>query len=273
MRKAVIITAPFDPVSGHHISLAKSLLKEGKADAVFFRPEEGEHYKERCRMITQAVQPYRKIMPYDKRKAKEYSVTEIIGIAAADLHEADPIMVRWPCISRRNRRFIMENGLYRMELAGAQVSEKRFRHMQQVAQLSAELAPSLGIDPEQAYTAGLFHDIAKYMDEDLLEKYMDIYDPGFKALNRPLWHQFAGAHYMSRCLKMSDRSVLKAIRHHATGDDKAPLSMLIYCMDKLDPSRGYDSRETIELCRRDLKAGFDEVHRQQQEYLKKEGII
>ncbi|MFR9255120.1 MAG: hypothetical protein ACLVJ6_06155 [Merdibacter sp.] len=45
--------------------------------------------------------------------------------------------------------------------------------------------------------------------------------------------------------------------------------MILFCADKLERGRGYDSSEQIALCSQDLQAGL-RVKNEQQAYLKKE---
>ena len=72
------------------------------------------------------------------------------------------------------------------------------------------------------------------------------------------------------CIRDSNKNILKAVKHHVEGDDLSILSMIVYVSDKLDPSRGYDSNEQIELCKKNIRKGYERVKQEQLEYLKKE---
>lgn len=37
---------------------------------------------------------------------------------------------------------------------------------------------------------------------------------------------------------------------------KNPYAMMVFCADKLDPLRGYDSSKLIEICNKDIKKGL-----------------
>ncbi len=171
------------------------------------------------------------------------------------------------------RRYIITKGLYDEAIAQATVNEKRWEHVQSVAALCRDIAIANGLDGNKAYRAGLLHDIAKDMDRDRLDTYMDIYYPDKKELNHHIWHQYVGAAHLKRYYKLEDREILRAVEHHCLGDDDSPLSMVVYCADKLDPSRGYDSSKEIELCKQNIRKGFEVVHQQQEAYLRKEGIL
>ena len=41
--------------------------------------------------------------------------------------------------------------------------------------------------------------------------------------------------------------------------------MMVFCADKLDPLRGYDSTKLIEICNKDIKEGFDLVVQQRED--------
>ena len=56
---------------------------------------------------------------------------------------------------------------------------------------------------------------------------------------------------------LSDKEILQAITNHTTASSKMSLlDMCIYCADKYDPGRGYDSSREIALCKKDICEGF-----------------
>jgi len=171
------------------------------------------------------------------------------------------------------RRYLMEHGIGTMSVLEKVMSERRLKHVKAVAVLSVDLARNNGLDERKAYIAGLWHDVAKKLSVEELRYYMELYYPQYLGLNYHIWHQYVGEILLREIYQVRDKEILKAVKHHCLGDDSSPLSMVIFCADKLDPSRGYDSSAQIEVCRRDLKAGFRLVHREQKEYLRKEGVI
>ena len=66
--------------------------------------------------------------------------------------------------------------------------------------------------------------------------------------------------------------ILEAVREHTSGKGKGALAKIIYIADKIDPGRGYDIRRQKEVCLRDLDEGFALIRKEQQEYLRKEGV-
>ncbi|MBR0137625.1 MAG: nicotinate (nicotinamide) nucleotide adenylyltransferase [Erysipelotrichaceae bacterium] len=211
-----------------------------------------------------------------KRSEQQAEDPDVIMIDAP-VHPASSTAIRngdFRFIPDHLKRFIMDHDLYQETIARSFYDDGRWIHVESVADLAREIAKTNGIDPDNAYKAGLFHDCTKRFDDLQQQFYMDLYaTEEEKKLNKAIWHQVTGAVYMKKVYRLEDKEIFNAIRHHTTGDLNQKLSRLIYVCDKLDPSRGYDSSETIELCRRDLDLGYAAVVKQQHDYLVKTGVI
>ncbi len=218
-----------------------------------------------CYAVRMIVKSYRHLFVSDKASIAKNrnSFREVSMDITEDFHSHD----------KRVRNYLMDTSLGTMSVLEGAMSERRLRHVKAVADLSVKIARSNGLDERKAYMAGLWHDIAKKLSADELKYYMQLYYPEYLDYNVNIWHQYVGEILLRKIYQIRDKDVLKAVKHHCLGDDSSPLSMVIYCADKLDPSRGYDSSSQIELCCRDLKAGFRLVHKEQHEYLRKEGVL
>lgn len=64
---------------------------------------------------------------------------------------------------------------------------------------------------------------------------------------------FCGGCCYERYLLIDDPIVYNAIYHHVLGTSQDPYAMMVFCADKLDPLRGYDSSKLIEICNKDIK--------------------
>ena len=74
-------------------------------------------------------------------------------------------------------------------------------------------------------------------------------------------------------LSDEDKNILHAICYHATGiDNMSELDKVIYCADKLDPLRGWDSTKLIEECKKDINQGFISVLKENIIFFKKKNI-
>jgi nicotinate-nucleotide adenylyltransferase len=72
---------------------------------------------------------------------------------------------------------------------------------------------------------------------------------------------------------ITDEEVLEAIRYHASAKpDMKPLGKVIYASDKIEPRRGFDSRNLISSCLRDYHQGFIDVLKDNYAYHNQKGL-
>ncbi len=302
MKKAGLIISTFDPVNEGHLQLARVLKKKYGLSEVWFAAVDEDceaDFSMRHIMLKRALSPRRgwrtvnyagcrdrksileKLsrahqdivfycpgpQPADPQPENVIYISEQLTDRASEVRKGD---FRW--IGNPVRRFIMDRGLYCDSIATAPLNPHRQLHVRSVARLCAEMARRNRLDERKAWLAGMYHDIAKDLDDETSLMYMKLYYPDRLELNRNTWHQFVARRLLERYYKMTDEEILKAVENHCLGEDESPLSMIVYCADKLEPLRGYDSSKEIELCCHDLKKGFREVHRQQEAYLVKTGV-
>ena len=138
------------------------------------------------------------------------------------------------------------------------LSEKRYIHSLGVAEEAVSLARHYGADEDKAYIAGLCHDIAKEIPNDvakymLKEKYgaelSEIEEATHKLLHGPL-----GAYMVQSEFEIADEEIIDAIKYHTTA--KADMSMLckiIYMADYTEKNRTYDGVDELrELSYKDI---------------------
>ncbi len=169
-------------------------------------------------------------------------------------------------------RYMMENGLYVDEIARSMVGAKRWKHVSSMRDLAMKIAHAHKLDEQKTNLAALFHDCMKNRSIDELKTILALHEPGYLAKDAAFWHQRAGMIIARTRLCIRDRSVLAAIGNHVEGKHPDPIAKIIYLADKLDTSRGYDSRKQIALALHDLDAALRYVKKEQQEHLKREGI-
>lgn len=154
-------------------------------------------------------------------------------------------------------RYISKHGMYLDTMLKNTMSEKRFKHTKSMANLAKEVAKANNIDPNKAYIAGMFHDIAKEMTLVEAKPLMETYFPKYVNTPFPIWHQWLSAHIAKNVYLVEDVDILQAIRRHTNAStNMSKLDMCIYVSDKYDPSRGYEVESSIALCKQDIVAGF-----------------
>lgn len=121
------------------------------------------------------------------------------------------------------------------------LSDHRFEHTLGVTYMAAALAMRYGADLNQAMTAGLLHDCAKYMTTEELFKNCERYKievTNTEKLNPALLHAKVGAVLADKKYKVHDKEIISAILHHTTGTPDMPLlDKIIFIADYMEPHR------------------------------------
>ncbi len=177
--------------------------------------------------------------------------------------------------------YIVEHNLYYIPKIKSLMSEKRFKHTVSVANLALDIALSNHIPyPDKCYVAGLLHDIGKGIEDNHMNELMDKYYPNLKYLPLPIYHQFIGKDMAKYLFGIKDKDILSPIFFHTTGnigaDGKPNMSIyekILYCADKIEPLRGYDSKFMIDACLKDIYSGFDLTYSENRKYLESKNSV
>ncbi|MDO5440195.1 MAG: bis(5'-nucleosyl)-tetraphosphatase (symmetrical) YqeK [Erysipelotrichaceae bacterium] len=148
------------------------------------------------------------------------------------------------------------------------LSDHRYKHSLNVADLASKLAKAHGFDEEKAYVAGLLHDVTKEFDEDWQNDYLRKHNDLDK-LNYPfkVKHSFTSKYYIKDELKIDDEDILDATYNHTICNSNKDICKILYIADKREVGRNLDN-DVIELSLKDLDAGYKEAKRQVEEWLK-----
>ena len=142
------------------------------------------------------------------------------------------------------------------ELIRPRMSEYRFNHSCAVAERAKHLAEVWGADPEQAFVAGMVHDICKDIPKEEQLKYITengIISDDVLLSNPSLWHSVAGSVFLPS-VGVQDPEILSAVRYHTSA--RANMSLLeeiIYMADLTSADRVYDDVDYVrQLCEQSL---------------------
>ena len=142
----------------------------------------------------------------------------------------------------------------------SRLDQKRYFHSLCVADEAKRLAEKIGIDPEEAYLAGLLHDITKNASR---EEHLQIFSRFGIILNdieknaQKLWHAVSGALYIEHILGISDPNIIDAVRYHTTAKaNMSPLCLVLYLADFTSRDRDYPD---VEVMRKLVDKSFDEA--------------
>lgn len=129
------------------------------------------------------------------------------------------------------------------------LSLKRFEHSKQVAQTAADLALKWGSNPDQAYLAGLLHDVAREMPLSIqmeLLKYEGLDILLEEEKTSALLHASVSAIVTREEFGIDDPEILEAIMQHTVGGIHMKLlGCILYLADAIEPNRNYPGVEKI----------------------------
>ena len=128
-------------------------------------------------------------------------------------------------------------------LAKSRLSEKRYRHTENVRDMAVELAKKYGADEKKAAVAALLHDTAKELSrEEMLQIIREnaIIADNAEMRPEPVWHGICAAILARTQWGVEDEEILSAIGCHTTGkEDMSLLDKVIYLADMTSAERDY----------------------------------
>ncbi|GHG04362.1 hypothetical protein GCM10017783_16210 [Deinococcus piscis] len=151
----------------------------------------------------------------------------------------------------------------------SRVTPDRWKHVQRVALLAAQIAYAAGLDTRRAYAAGILHDLARDLSgEELLR----LAPPECELDARwPLAVHGRAARSALETLGFGDTVVLDAVEDHVTGPRPGhAIAACVYIADVSEPGRGVnDDIRTLAL--RDLDAALAQAISSKVRYLSSRG--
>lgn len=123
----------------------------------------------------------------------------------------------------------------------------RYEHTLRVRDEAIALAHRYGADAAKAETAAIWHDMAKNLSQEEMNRLVREFHLDEKYLDAPnLAHSKLGACLMERDFGVTDRDLLNAVSYHTTG--RAGMSLLekvVFLADAIEPGRSYPSADEI----------------------------
>lgn len=140
------------------------------------------------------------------------------------------------------------------------LDDYRYNHSLCVADEALRLAKLYGVDENDAYLAGLLHDITKNYNEDqhlrIFTRFGIILSDVEKTSTK-LWHAISGAAYVKNVLNINNDAVISAIRYHTTAKSSMThLEKLVYLADLTSADRSY---EDVEIMRNLVNTNIDDA--------------
>ncbi len=135
-----------------------------------------------------------------------------------------------------------------MQTVNSLLDESRIPHVLGCAEAARELADIWGANPDDAWRAGILHDVTKALNGQAQRQLCQCYglqvDP-FHWENPKLLHQVTGAEVASRVFG-ENPAVCQAIRTHTTGcTGMNTLQKIIYVADYTEPNRQFEGVDVL----------------------------
>ena len=207
--------------------------------------------------LVQLIAVSRPSCPTNHPSIKKYNI-KVINCREYDISSTDIREFKSLDVNEEVLHYIIDHKLYFYDTVKAFYSDKRFQHVLSVAWLSYDIAKENGLDPTIAFIAGILHDVGKESENQ--EEVMKLYYKEYLDYPPVVFHQFVGEYIAKNFFKINDERVLEAIKYHTTGNrSMGKYAKIIYAADKIDPTRGYDSKEMIKAMKENLSSGFKMV--------------
>lgn len=154
------------------------------------------------------------------------------------------------------------------------LNTKRYNHSLEVGKLAYKIAKANKLNNlSDFYFAGIAHDIAKNIENDnLYQKVKNLYPRSFKLIPWYAYHAFYGVKMVEDLFSCDNRRILNAIKFHCTGkNNMSCIEKIIYAADKIEPTRGYDSKDLIDSMMCNYKDGFIKVLKENKNFIDSKG--
>ncbi len=129
-----------------------------------------------------------------------------------------------------------------------QLSEERYAHTLRVTEVALELADIYRASKEKVQYAAMFHDYLKEIPINELKKMIQTCHGSTDVLeyHPALWHGPAAAIHIHEEFKMTDSSILRAIKYHTTGRSNMDLvEQIVFIADYIEPARSFPNIDKI----------------------------
>lgn len=123
----------------------------------------------------------------------------------------------------------------------ANMKPSRREHTENVVKTAQKLSERFGGDDVKATVASWYHDLARNLPQEELDRLVVDFEIGPQYIGRPnLSHSKVAVELMKRDFGIDDREILDAVSYHTTG--RAGMSLLekiVFLADAIEPGRDY----------------------------------
>ena len=192
----------------------------------------------------------------NKENFKKYKIKDI-GLVGSEISSTKVRAGDFKLCPKPVYDIICREGLYFKEILEGILSEHRFKHSLRVAKLAVQMAKANNIDVHKAYIAGIVHDCAKQLPKEETMELMNKHFPEHLNEAYAIYHQYLAPLLAEKYFGITDSEIFEAIQYHTTGKvGMSDLAKIIFCADKTEPGRDYDSTFLVDRCLENITTGF-----------------
>ncbi|WP_169735586.1 nicotinate-nucleotide adenylyltransferase [Mycoplasmoides alvi] len=148
-------------------------------------------------------------------------------------------------MSQKNINYINDNWLYTDDRIKRFLSKERWEHCKRTAILAKKLAIKNNyIKPNDAYIAGLFHDLAKEFTDNELIYYANLLNIK-KYTSIKTLHPYVGYYFMKYYYLFKNKKILQAVYRHTEPikNKISKLDKIVFVADKCEPARIFQQKK------------------------------
>ena len=170
-------------------------------------------------------------------------------------------------LSKKIIDYIKSNKMYVTIQIQNLMSKNRYLHTLRVKDTALQIAKAIKYPKlSKVYYAAMYHDVAKEFKVDEILKLVSHYDKYYYPTIHTL-HGIASAKYVKKHFNITDREILNAISEHVIPHyNCSTLAKIIYCADKLEPSRTKqdvsDRTGYLRIVKKNINLGFDKLYKE-----------
>lgn len=212
-------------------------------------------------------------MELDESNIKRFKMQRIEG-RTVDVSSTEIRELKSMAVADSVLHYSALHHLYFINKIKEYMSEERLNHTLSVTNLSYEIAKANSIkNANKIIVAALLHDIGKEVPMQEQKKIMVECYPEYLHLAPVIYHQFVSAYLAKKDFGITDEEVLDAIMYHTTANSNmSDAAKIVYCADKIEPTRNFDSTELINAMKSSINDGFITVLKANVEYYEQKHI-
>lgn len=271
--KTIYFTGKFEIISNKFVNFLQKIKKNNNIKVIFlFNESNIMTFEERKTLLEQHLHNL-KYEIYEENNCAILTCKKVCSVTITKIKDSNFKNLKNVDAPLNYLKYILDKHYFIYDKIANMMSENRYKHTVSVALTAIDIAKNNQLDPKKAFIASMLHDIAKETSKDITQKIMLKSFKNHLNENEVVHHQFVGTIFAQKLFKIYNKDILRSIKYHTTGTKSmSKCAKIVYCSDKIEPTRGYDSQYMIDACKKDINDGFKLVLHENIQFLKNRGV-